>query len=241
MQPALAPAPPYRLADHVRACRIDSQVVLLDLRRDRYVGVGGPQVASLSHLIVDWPAAAAEAAALAGSHEGWMKTLLGLGMLADAGTPPPRCAKLPEPREALALEPHARESAPRWRDLPGLAWAASTAAVWMRRRCLAEIARRVLDLRPGDHAMQHAAGAAALEPAVASYLRLSPLLFTADDRCLHDSLALVRFLAGKGLFPNWVIGVRTRPFLAHSWVQSGSLVLNDVPEHVRTFTPIMVV
>jgi hypothetical protein len=67
------------------------------------------------------------------------------------------------------------------------------------------------------------------------------LLFTAHDRCLHDSLTLVRFLATKRLFPRWVIGVRTRPFAAHSWVQSGPTVLNDVHEHARDYRPILVV
>ena len=76
---------------------------------------------------------------------------------------------------------------------------------------------------------------------MASYMRLRPFFFTAHDKCLHDSLTLIRFLARRGMFPAWVIGVRTRPFAAHSWVQSASLVLNDVHEHVRTYTPILVV
>jgi hypothetical protein len=242
MQPRIAPSVPYRLADHVRACRIDAQVVLLDLRRDKYLGVGGPQLSTLSQFIVDWPGApaAGEPAASAASRDAWLQTLIGQQMLADAGSPQPPRPQLPQPREALGFEPHPPSETPRWRDLPSLAWAASGAAFWMRRRCLEEIAGRVTRLRADPHAAQGAL-AADLKPAMASYMRLTPFLFTRHDRCLHDSLTLVRYLAMKGMFPTWVIGIRTRPFAAHSWLQSGNLVLNDVPEHVRTFTPILVV
>lgn len=70
---------------------------------------------------------------------------------------------------------------------------------------------------------------------------MRPLVITSHDKCLHDSLTLVHFLASEHFYPQWVIGVRTRPFAAHSWVQAGPLVLNDVHEYVRGFTPILVV
>jgi hypothetical protein len=70
---------------------------------------------------------------------------------------------------------------------------------------------------------------------------MRPLVITSHDKCLHDSLTLLRFLAAEKLYPSWVVGVRTRPFAAHSWVQSGDLVLNDTHEYVRGFTPILVV
>lgn len=72
-------------------------------------------------------------------------------------------------------------------------------------------------------------------------MKLRPLLFTAHDRCLHDSLALVNFLASESVSATWVIGVRTDPFAAHAWVQTGDLVLNDQHEHVRRFRPIVTV
>jgi len=79
-----------------------------------------------------------------------------------------------------------------------------------------------------------------MRAAVAAYEKLRPLVFTARDRCLHDSLALVGFLAAEGMFPRWVIGVQTQPFGAHSWVQCGGTVLNDHPDRVRRFRPILV-
>lgn len=83
--------------------------------------------------------------------------------------------------------------------------------------------------------------AASVDAAAASYLRLRPFALTTHDRCLHDSLALIHFLTTRGLIAQWVIGVRLRPFGAHSWVQRGSVVLNDQPDHVRAYEPILVV
>jgi hypothetical protein len=59
--------------------------------------------------------------------------------------------------------------------------------------------------------------------------------------CLFDSLALIHFLAGFHLFPDWVFGVSADPFEAHCTVQLGSVVLNDTVERVSALVPIMVV
>jgi hypothetical protein len=67
------------------------------------------------------------------------------------------------------------------------------------------------------------------------------LLFGAQDACLYDSLALLRFLSYYGVFPTCVIGVQTGPFGAHCWVQYQAVVFNDAPEYVRRFTPILAV
>jgi len=75
----------------------------------------------------------------------------------------------------------------------------------------------------------------------AAYERLRPFVFTARDRCLYDSLALLGFLAKERHFPRWVVGVKTSPFGAHSWLQSGGTVVNDHHEYVRRFRPILVV
>jgi hypothetical protein len=76
---------------------------------------------------------------------------------------------------------------------------------------------------------------------LASYRRLRSLLFTSKNACLYDSLVLRRFLEYYGFFPLCIIGVKTGPFRAHAWVQEGDTVLNDVPECVCEFTPVLVV
>ncbi len=70
---------------------------------------------------------------------------------------------------------------------------------------------------------------------------LQPLLFTGRNRCLFQSLALLEFLAGYGIFPDWVFGVKMKPFVAHCWLQTHGVVLNDTVDHVSLYTPIMIV
>jgi hypothetical protein len=66
-------------------------------------------------------------------------------------------------------------------------------------------------------------------------------VFAAEGRCLLHALTLVKFLNRCGFYPDWVIGVTTQPWAAHSWVQWGSFLLDTTPENVCHYTPIMVV
>lgn len=59
--------------------------------------------------------------------------------------------------------------------------------------------------------------------------------------CLFDGLALVEYLARRGLFPTWVFGVQAQPFGAHCWVQDEERLLNESEEYAGQFTPIMAV
>jgi hypothetical protein len=52
------------------------------------------------------------------------------------------------------------------------------------------------------------------------------LFYSNKDKCLLDSLILAEFLMAHGVRPTFVIGVRTMPFAAHSWVQLDDCVLN---------------
>lgn len=116
----------------------------------------------------------------------------------------------------------------------------AAASVGLRCRSLMAITRSVSTRRAGLLGPR-GESLEAMTPAVAEYERLRPFLFTARAQCLLDSLALVGYLARVGFAPRWVVGVRTGPFGAHSWVQSGNTVLNDQHEYVRQFRPILVV
>jgi hypothetical protein len=60
-------------------------------------------------------------------------------------------------------------------------------------------------------------------------------------KCLIRSLLLLLFLARAGAKADWVFGVRTWPFGAHCWVQSGETCLDDEPERLAGYHPILVV
>ena len=72
-----------------------------------------------------------------------------------------------------------------------------------------------------------------------SFLWLRALCYTAQRRCLFDSLVLSVYLTREKIPCTFVIGVATKPFLAHSWVQIGESVLNDTAERVQDFKPIL--
>ncbi|HEY1129943.1 MAG TPA: lasso peptide biosynthesis B2 protein [Roseateles sp.] len=243
MRLTTSPQRRYRLADHVRACVHDGHVILLDLRRDKYVGIAGDQQAALSEIIAGWPAegGASDSSSAGCPLESWLHRLAAQHMLSDASTTAPPCAPLAEPLESLDIECGVRPPRIGWQRPMNLAWAFTIATYWIKHLSLAEIESRIGLLRRPAGSGDWAASTAHLRDAVSSYTRLRPFVFTVHDQCLRDSLTLLRFLATEGLFAQWVIGVRTRPFAAHSWLQTGHVVLNDVREHVRTYTPILVV
>lgn len=65
------------------------------------------------------------------------------------------------------------------------------------------------------------------------------LFYSRDCVCMFDSLSLLNFLARHDVFPDWVFGVATDPFIAHCWLQKDELVLNDTVDRVSQFSPIM--
>lgn len=227
-----------RLADHLRAAVVDDEVVLLDLHRGRYFGLKGRH----STIVIR---------AMCSNHRETdrddpeertlVEPLLRNGILTAA--PPNGSARLqalppPDPSPSGHMPAPDAKIGPL--DVVRFLVAVSLAALWLRRRSLDAIATAVQDLmRQGRSGAKADEGA--LARAVAAFDRLRPLVFTSRDQCLFDSLALAVFLGRQGLVANWVIGVSIRPFKAHAWIQDRSDVLNDVPENVRRFTPILIV
>lgn len=222
--------PALRLADHVRACVLSDQVVLLDLRRSKYLSIG------LAH----WERLNGDAR---GNEDARLIDPLwrqGLLTRAPAQRHPRVSPRLPLPTDSLDVQGTMPCSAVGAGRTLRIAGAAAWAAAALRLRSLHHIADRVARRAvPSD--TPHAHDEARLRDAVSAFVALRPFLLTARDRCLHDSLALATCLAGEEIACRWVIGVRSRPFAAHAWVQSGGLVLNDLHENVRRYQPILVV
>ena len=238
----------FQLAPHVRACKSDGQVILLDLRRSKYIGIGGRQLPVLARAVDGWPTDSDEAHESVGASNVAALTgpLLLQGLLTirpfDHPTPHKAADVIEEATASLDAEDAIQDRPLGSAHVLRMIRSAAVAAMWLRWRSLQSIAHAVATRRARIEArITETRSQDALRLEVAAYDKLRPLLFTARDRCLHDSLALIGFLAAEGMFPRWVIGVQTRPFGAHSWVQSGATVLNDHPDRVRRFRPILVV
>jgi hypothetical protein len=232
------------LSSHVRACEVDGQVILLDLIRGRYLGIGACEARALAEVVAGWPLpsrsiSATEAATNSPDISSVATRLLAQGMLSDGRCDTLTPVSIKRPEATLAPDHTSPQAA-----------SITTARVirFMKAVCLAYVSLRfrslqsiaiVVSSRRQRSAARSAADINALRDAVSAYQRLRPLVFTVRDKCLFDSLALLEFLAAEDMHPQWVIGVKTHPFTAHSWVQSGPLVLNDHHEHVRLYRPIL--
>jgi hypothetical protein len=217
------------------------QVVLLDLRRSRYLALDLRQWQILNGSATSRDAAVHEVRRSVQSNaERLARSLLQQGILTHSPTRAPRQTAAPAPDSSMDVRdavPCTAIGAGRVaRFVAAAAWAAFILRLRPLRAAVDQVARRSSGLAgpDADHPER-------LRDAVAAFEALRPLMFTARDRCLYDSLTLTRFLAGEGLRSQWVIGVKTQPFAAHSWVQSGAVVLNDLHERVRSFKPILVV
>ncbi|MFG6432123.1 lasso peptide biosynthesis B2 protein [Roseateles sp. LYH14W] len=243
MSNAATPQQNLRLADHVRGCHVDGQVILLDLRRDRYIGVGGALMPALSARIADWPlgTSGTEGETSGREVDTWIDHMRQQGMLASASTAMHHRIGIPEPQHSLAAFNEPARHGVQWRRAASIANATLAVGHWLRHLHLAEIVVRVERLRSTEPSEPTDLSREQLQGAAHWYLRTRPLVMSSHDECLRDSLIMLRFLSSEGLYPRWVIGVRTRPFGAHSWLQAGSLVLNDLHETVRGYTPILVV
>lgn len=73
---------------------------------------------------------------------------------------------------------------------------------------------------------------------VSCFLALRPF-YPRDYNCLFDSLALSRFLRERGASGDWVFGVRGAPFAAHCWVEIEGAPVNDDPDFVAPYVPIL--
>lgn len=62
-----------------------------------------------------------------------------------------------------------------------------------------------------------------------------------QGQCLYRAYLLRAFLASRGRGSTWVFGVRTWPFSAHCWLQIGDVLLDDDPDRVALYAPIMTV
>jgi hypothetical protein len=236
----------YWIPSHVRVCPLLASTILLDLKRNRYFGIGTNETRALSTLALNWDQANGSAATverLAPDAAILMADALIEAGLLSRDAPAERTAFSGPPPDLSGVLTSAGHELSRGTSLR-LAHIASfiAALAWTRRalrsRSLYSIACEVRDRKAAASGDFDECRAVEL---VGIFRRLRPHTFAARDRCLFHSLALVRFMARHDVFPTWVIGVRAKPWGAHAWVQQGKLLLDASPEHVCEYTPILTV
>ncbi|MGH8176115.1 MAG: lasso peptide biosynthesis B2 protein [Steroidobacter sp.] len=233
----------YWIPSHVRACSTGAATVLLDLKRNRYFGVGARETRALLALAGNWskvnaqtsgaiePMAPEEAAEIA-------EALVHAGLLSRVADGDAPAAEVIDLDGLLRSAGHElQRCAPiRFTHVVNFVRACVWARRSLRARSLYSVVCKITHRKTcaGGCFDEHRA----IE-LVTIFRRLRPYTFTARDHCLFHALVLVDFLSRYEVFPMWVIGVRIRPWAAHSWVQQGSLILDGNPEHICEYTPIL--
>lgn len=245
--------PKYFLAKHVFCCFEGDYVVLLDLRRDKYLSVRRDQIAALgiSMAVADLSAPRAAntltmSAELASASPDASEFVRQGLVTADADACNPAVPTRVHP-PTLTLRDMLGENTVQWATRGRqrkyfldfiLSSAHSSAAL----RCL-RLESVVNGVLRGQATASHKAAEFDFERCadiVSTFEQLRPIV-PRNYLCLFDSLALLKMLMRNDLRPRWVFGVQMSPFAAHCWLQLDSVVLNDSVEEVSAYTPIMVV
>jgi len=238
----------FFLTDHMRVCRTLSDTVGLDLERNRYFSLGARETRILEDLglispSVSIPLPSDDALPASPPAQHLIAALLDARIIergAGSRTPARTDTDRVGPLASAGYELEATIPL-RWHHVLACLVAHGWARHALRRQSLYRIRRTLQRLQL--HALRRGlafddARAIAL---VSTFRTLRPFVYMARNRCLLHALTLRRFLAFYDLHPSWVIGVRTRPWAAHSWVQSGRLVLDARPDDICEYTPILIV
>jgi hypothetical protein len=251
----------YWIASHVHIRNTMDGCVLLDLKRDKYLGLGTEETALLARIVNEWPRvpvprdveegvmnAKARSAELC-------EALLEDGLIRlgrPAGAPDRRAQEMDQCMEWVSIGDELDlPSRVTFRDLAKFLLA--FAAAWLSLR-FGRLERTVETVRRSRSGARFGDAELALQGecdvpgdifrmarAVDVFRRMRTYAFAAEGRCLLHALTLIKFLRRCGLHADWVIGVRTQPWGAHSWVQCGTYLLDTTPEKVGQYLPILVV
>jgi hypothetical protein len=235
------------VSSNVEWCRTDDAVILLDLKNGRYFGLGRSEREALEELVFDWAKNEENRPPTSRTDRNSVglpiaERLVERGLLTRHEVQRRvGASSVPMPAEGIPFADVLAPPGVRTSHYANLLAAYGYACYQLRRRSLERIVKHVSGRRykRSRNACEGLRGQLIYYSRI--FLHLRPLVFATRDHCLADSLTLIEFLAEYDLFPSWMVGVRTQPFGAHSWVQYGSLVLNDAPEKVRAYVPILAV
>ncbi len=248
-----APWPPARfgIPFHIHVCVTGAGTVILDVRRDKYLGIGREDSELLADAVVGWPQPLWRRSTCRGSHA----TVQATNELCESLVADAVLVRVPAGKEARVvlalrdmrgewisigdeLEVRARMTLRHVRYfLSAYVWARYSLARRPFSAVVEEVrARKQSRVRDMDRCDLRRVAAM-----VDIFRRLRPFALAAEGRCLLHALTLIRFLSKYQLHPEWVIGVTTQPWGAHSWVQWDNFLLDSNPEKVCGYTPIMMV
>jgi hypothetical protein len=238
------------IAAHVYVCVTLDGSVILDLKRDKYYGLDREDTELLARAVPGWPAPAWQrefdaAGARAARWSRLCQSLLEDGLLTQderAARTDAHDRRFDMQAEFVAvgdeLEVRGRVTLG---DIVSFAMAYLSARYSLGPGSFMSAVAAVRKKKLRQAGVTGACDILQLAAKVDVFRRLRCYVFAPEGRCLLHALTLMKFLNRCNFYPDWVIGVTTQPWAAHSWVQWGSFLLDTTPENVCHYTPIMVV
>ncbi len=236
----------YFLDGHIHCLPTSDGAIFLDARKSRYYRIPLEQAASLASFVLNWPKRVATPSGV--SPDVGSVAPSGLGKLIDAGiltTSDPGSWKLlaSPPPVAAGLDygsPASHQLRISARHVLLFCWSAVMMSAQIRFLSLETILAG-MRRRGRRHAPQRGIAINQIRDLVFAHDRIRPWLYVSKDSCLRDSLVLFEFLRLNGVQATLVIGVKSAPFAAHCWVQSGTTSLNNQPDELDSYEPILAI
>jgi hypothetical protein len=240
----------FGIPANIYVCVTPSGSVILDLKRDKYLGLGRDETELLATAVPGWPSPSWQSSGSRDERDRCRAAHELCDSLARTGVLE-RIAQ----GELARVRPALKDMRKEWvsvgdeLEIPGRVTlgridAFLAAFCWARfsliRRPFSAVVAEVR-VRKERGAGLSSLGIRRLASMVDVFRRLRPFVFAAEGRCLLHALTLIRFLSYYQMYPEWVIGVATQPWGAHSWVQWDKYLLDSNPEKVCGYTPIMTV
>lgn len=214
------------LRSGVSFCEVGDRLIFLDIRADRYFGLGASAEIAFRRAMAGLPV---------DKDDPPTARLIERGILVVRAPFAPRACPAPAAASESLLDLHRPRVA--IHSLLGACGALAAARVTLRWTGLVSTLDHVRARRERQPAVT---GASDRLPEVAAAFDQSARLMRSHDQCLARSIAIMHRLASFGAAAELVIGVRLRPFAAHCWVQQGALLISDRVDQVRSYTPILV-
>ena len=239
----------YSIPAHVHACTTDDGTVILDLRSNIYIGLDLEESA-IWELIRSPAISPYTTVPMSGNTtsdlsraETLVQCLSGKGIITKGSrTYCDQHQRIVRARADLELKGNVypsnlKPTAKHWMEIVRAFALASWA---LRFRSLESIVSDV------EARKQHGVGAAHTDIDlvrnliwVFSYMR--PFVYSGADRCLLETLTLMNFMIRHGVHPDWVFGIKSRPFKAHTWLELHRYALDELPHVTHSYVPILTI
>jgi len=233
----------YYFQSHIFHCQIDDGMVLLDLNSERYIGLGSKEVSALAPFVKSLktgPCNWTQDSPSRADAMDFVNHLIRLNILTCI--PPQRISNTSDQCELkqdllhhdLIITDRALRVVDIFRFIRACAFAAFMLKTFTLKHIIDLVRRRKAN-QLTSISLEEVGDLGRL------FLGLRPFAFSGKNNCLYESLALLLFLSQYNVFPVWVIGVQTHPFLAHSWVSHNGLLLTGEVEMTKHMSPILAV